>query len=262
MELVAGNKELEALNTRLNDPAELAAYKQQYDGYKTRFLPRVLGRSLVLLGNLVYGREPSYLKFRAVEIIARVPYHSWSSAAFTLLTLFFSNEQRALHLSRITRYARLASDNETMHVVVTSQLARSEEKAGFIRHTLIPMLFAFFYFWASYWLYIIRPRWSYELNYLFESHAFEQYSRFLETRGDALKQKPIKSDFLAWYGRNPANQYEFFRSVRNDEIVHRNESIHEVDEAADARRVRALRQIAVCAAVTVLAAAVLGLANM
>ncbi|KND50681.1 MAG: Oxidase [Parcubacteria bacterium C7867-001] len=244
MELIAGDKELEALNIQLNDPTQLAAYKGPLDTYRPHLLPRVFGSFLVFCGNLVYGREPSYLKFRAVEIIARVPYHSWSSAAFTLLTLFFSNEKKALRLSNVARYSRIASDNETMHVVVISQLARKEVKAGYVRHTLVPMLFAFFYFWASYWMYLIRPRWSYELNYLFESHAFAQYDRFLELHDEELRHKAVESDFLAWYGRTPIHQYDFFRSVRNDEIVHRNQSIHDIDEEADLRRIRLLKRIA------------------
>jgi hypothetical protein len=256
MELIAGDKELEALNVQLNDPTQLEAYKKPYDTYRPRLLPRILGYFLIWCGNVVYGREPSYLKFRAVEIIARVPYHSWSSAAFTLLTLFFSNEQKALRLSTSARYAKIASDNETMHVVVISQLAQKEEKAGCIRHSLIPMLFAFLYFWASYWLYLIRPRWSYELNYLFESHAFEQYDRFLEKHGEELRKKPVASDFLAWYGRNFINQYDLFRSIRNDEIVHRNQSIHAIDEEADMPRVRLLTFILSCIVVVLCGSAV------
>lgn len=228
MELQRGNEELETLNQALNDPQALKAYKEPLDGYRVSLVPRFLGLSLVWCGNLVYGREPSYLKFRAVEVIARVPYHSWASSAFTLLTLFYSNERKAMRLSNVAKYARLAQDNETMHVVVISQLAKGEEKAGLIRHTLIPMLFAFFYFWWSYVLYLVNPRYSYELNYMFENHAFEQYSRFLETRGEELKKKPVRSDFLDWYGRHPRTQYEFFLSIRNDEIIHRNTSIHEI----------------------------------
>lgn len=249
MELTIGNRELELLNAQLSDPEQLDAYKKPLDGYHPHLLPQVLGRFLVLCGNLVYGYEPSYLKFRAVEVIARVPYHSWSSAAYTLLTLFYSDEQKAMRLSKVTRFARIAQDNETMHVVVISRLAEEEEKAGFVRHTLIPMLFAFFYFWASYILYLMRPRWSYELNYLFESHAFEQYDRFLDARGEELKRKPIISDFLVWYGRNQKDQYEFFRSVRNDEIIHRNQSIHEIDEDADKRHVRFLKWLPVFAVI-------------
>ena len=188
MELQRGNEELETLNKALNDPETLKAYKEPLDSYRVSLVPRLLGLSLVWCGNLVYGKEPSYLKFRAVEVIARVPYHSWASSAYTLLTLFYSDQKRALSLSNVAKYARLAQDNETMHVVVISQLAKGEEKAGLIRHTLIPMFFAFFYFWWSYVLYLVNPRYSYELNYMFENHAFEQYNRFLEKRGDEKKR--------------------------------------------------------------------------
>lgn len=229
-EIKKKNKEFEDLVESLNDEAKLSDYKAIYDDYKVGVLPAVLGWLLVTCGNLVYGKDPSYKKFRAVEVIARVPYQSWASAAYTLLTMFYTDESKALELSSTTRFARKANDNETMHVVVISHIVQTEhKKISWIIHTLIPMCFAFFYFWASYFLFLINKRWSYELNYLFESHAFAQYSTFLHKYGDRLKDKPIQSDFLAWYGRTPANQYEFFRSVRNDEIIHRNKSIEEID---------------------------------
>lgn len=228
MELVRGNEELEKLNQELNDPERLKNYKLIYDTYHPAFLPRLLGGFLVGCGNLLYGREPSYLKFRAVEVVARVPYHSWSSAAYTLLTIFYKDEKRALKLAEVTRFARLSQDNETMHVVVISHLSAAEERPRFLLHTAVPMCFAFFYFWWSYVLYLANPRYSYELNYIFEQHAFEQYSRFLDIRGEELKKKKIESKFLNWYGRHPENHFEFFRSVRNDELIHRNSSIDEI----------------------------------
>lgn len=228
MELLRGNVELEELNKKLNDPEELRKYKEKYDSYSPSWVPKILGTLLVWCGNIVYGKNPSYLKFRAVEVIARVPYQSWSSAAYTLLTLFYTHEQKAMQLSRASKFARVSQDNETMHVVVISRLALVEERAGFIRHTCIPMFFAFFYFWASYWLYIINPRYSYELNFMFESHAFQQYNRFLEERKDILMSKTMQSEFLNWYGRYPHTQFDFFKSIRNDEIIHRNSSIEEI----------------------------------
>ncbi|MBX9765151.1 hypothetical protein K2X83_00745, partial [Patescibacteria group bacterium] len=117
----------EELVLKLNDEQELAAFKAKYDGYKPGFVPRILGSLLVFCGNAVYGKKPSYLKFRAVEVIARVPYHSWESAAFTFLTMFFMNEKKAIALSNVAWFGRMASDNETMHVVVISQLAKKAE---------------------------------------------------------------------------------------------------------------------------------------
>ncbi|MBX9906276.1 hypothetical protein K2X96_00050 [Patescibacteria group bacterium] len=228
MELQKGDRELEALNIQLNDQDSLRQYKEPYDHYSVSFIPHLFGCSLVWCGNIVYGKEPSYLKFRAIEVIARVPYYSWISASYTMLTFFYNDPAKAMKLSEVEKYARLAEDNETMHVVVISELAQKEGKVGFVRHTLIPMLFAFFYFWSSYILFLLYPRYSYELNYFFENHAFDQYDRFLEMYREELKQKTISSDFLNWYGRSPRTQYEFFMSVRNDEIIHRNTSIERI----------------------------------
>jgi len=218
----------EELNEALNDPETLASFRARHDGYRARWFPRLLGTILIKAGDLLYGKRPSYLKFRAIEIVARVPYYSWDSATYTLLTLFFTDEHKALQLSNVSRFSRLAQDNETMHVVVISALARLEQRAGFIRYTLIPMLFAFVYFWGLYWLYFVSRKQSLELNYIFEQHAFTQYDEFLRVHEEELKQKPVESEFLVWYGRTPSNQYEFFRSVRNDELIHRNASIMEI----------------------------------
>ena len=220
--------EHERLIESLCDDTVRAAYKSPLDAYRPSMVPRLLGGFLVWCGNMVYGTKPSYLKFRAIEVIARVPYQSWASAAFTLLTLFYADEQRALRLSTISRFARFSSDNETMHVVVISALAKKEHPAGIVRHTLIPLLFAFFYFWTSYLMYLINSRWALETNYIFEQHAFDQYSLFLTQNEALLKSKSIVSEFLTWYGRHPRSHYEFFLSVRNDELVHRNQSIHEI----------------------------------
>lgn len=220
--------EYEQLIESLNDDSLRAAYQTPLDTYRLGLFPRALGGLLVWCGNVVYGYEPSYLKFRAVEIVARVPYQSWTSALFTLLTLFYSDEHRALKLSTLSRFARFATDNETMHVVVISKLARVHSSAGFVRYTLIPVLFSFFYFWFSYVLYLIYPRWSLEINFLFEQHSYSQYSLFLEKYGESMRHCSIESEYLAWYGRNPRSEYEFFCSVRNDELVHRNRSVHEI----------------------------------
>lgn len=221
--------EFEALVASLNDIAVRDAYRTPLDTYQTGRLPRFLAGILVTCGSLVYGETPSYQKFRAVEVIARVPYHSWASAIFTLLTLFCTDEARALRLSTLSRFTRFAADNETMHVVVISALAHEYQPAGFFRHTFIPVAFAFFYFWISYFLYLLYPRWSLETNFLFEQHAFEQYSRFLAREGEELRRRPITSEFLRQYGRHPRSQYEFFESVRNDELIHRNRSIRELE---------------------------------
>ena len=60
--------EYERLVESLNDAATLAAYAAQYAGYRVSLLPRVLGGFLIWSGNVVYGRTPSYQKFRAIGV--------------------------------------------------------------------------------------------------------------------------------------------------------------------------------------------------
>lgn len=220
-----GKQEHEALVAVLNDPAQLKAYAASCGDVKLALIPRAFGWFLVNAGNFFYGKKPSYLKFRAVEVIARVPYHSWASVAHTLLTFVYMDEKRALKLCEDNNFARLSQENETMHVIVVSKLARTEARVNFLLHTFIPTLFAFFYFWIGYLMYLFNPKWSLQLNYLFENHAFEQYDQFLKENENALKNKIVASDFLIWYGRDPQSQYDFFQSVRNDELIHRNKSI-------------------------------------
>lgn len=220
----------EALLKSLEDTGQLEEYKKSYDGYQVGIIPKILGTLLVTCGNTVYGREPSYGKFKAVEVIARIPYQSWEVASYMLLTMCYSNEKKAIELSKTSRFGRASQDNETMHVVVFSQLAKKYGQDGFIRHTLIPLLFSFGYAAASFILYLFSPKSALQLNYLFEDHAFAQYTRYIETHGEELRSRPILSDFLEFYGRHVKSEYEFFVSVKNDEIIHRNMSAHRADE--------------------------------
>lgn len=218
----------EALVRELNDPTLRTEYARAYDSYKPGIVAQVLGWLLVFSGTVVYGKKPSYAKFKAVEVIARIPYQSWEVATYTLLTGLYANEQRAIALAKTSTFSRQAQDNETMHVVVITQICKRMRCTGFFRHTLIPLLFAFFYFWTIYILYMLSPKSALELNFLFESHAYAQYQEFLEREGERLRDTPVMSDFLTFYGRNVRSEYELFESIRNDELVHRNRSIREM----------------------------------
>ena len=219
----------EDLVRQLIDPELRADYARPYDNYWPGIIPTLFGWFLVFTGTLMYGRKPSYGKFKAIEVIARIPYQSWEVAAYTMLSAFHGNEKHAMRLTRTTAFSRAAQDNETMHVVVISHLARSHGGIGFFRHTLAPLLFALVYFWVIYILYMISHRTSLEMNYVFEKHAYAQYQEFLDTHGEELKKRTCSSEFLDFYGRKVMNEYEFFETVRNDELIHRNRSIREIE---------------------------------
>ena len=222
------NTQHETLLEQLKDEDFHKEYEERYNNYKVGLIPLMLGKLLVFSGNLVYGTKPSYGKFQAVEVIARIPYQSWEMISYLFLTGLYGNEKRAMKLTQTSRFGRVAQDNETMHVVVMSKLAKEARQTGPIRFYLIPLLFSFFYFQVNALLYIFSRKASLELNYMFESHAYEQYTRFLEENKEMLEKKSIESRFLDFYGRKCANQYEFFKSVRDDELIHRNRSIERI----------------------------------
>jgi len=223
------HQEHEALVHELNDPELRAAYAAPYNNYKTGLIASVLGWLLVTSGTLMYGRKPSYGKFKAIEVIARIPYQSWEVASYTLLTAFYGNEKKAIDLTKTGMFSRMAQDNETMHVVVITKICKERKCVGPVRHMLIPLIFAFFYFWTIYLLYMLHRKSALELNNLFENHAFHQYQQFLDENEAALKERMCMSDFLTLYGRHVRSEYELFETIRNDELIHRNRSIRELE---------------------------------
>ncbi len=222
----------EDLVNRLKDPEVLKSYMADCDGYKPSLAARALGRMLVASGNLMYGTKPSYEKFKAIEVIARIPYQSWESVAYTLLTRFYTDEERAIRLLKVLPFARHAHDNETMHVVVISQIAKKQGNLHFMQHTLTPLLFSFFYYWIIWLLSFFDRKVAFELNYMFEQHAFDQYTEFVNEHAEVLRSLPLESHFLKVYGREAKNEYEFFNTVRLDEVIHRNCSLVMVRELA------------------------------
>lgn len=218
----------EALVRELCDPALRAEYARPYDDYQVAWVASFLGFLLVATGTLLYGKKPGYAKFKAIEVIARIPYQSWEVASYTLLTAFYQNEKRAIELTKTSMFSRMAQDNETLHVVVISQIVKRLKCADFIRHTLIPLIMSFFYFWTLYVLYMISRKSALELNYVFENHAYHQYDLFLKNEEASLKHRMCESEFLTLYGREHLTEYHLFESIRNDELIHRNRTIREL----------------------------------
>lgn len=189
-----------------------------------------LGYALFAFMNLMYGKKPSLGKFRALEVVARIPYQSWEVVHYFLTTHFYANERRAIGLFRDSEFARSAQDNETMHVVVITQMCKSEKTGtGILRFYIVPLLLAYVYAIFCLLFYFFTPRKAYELNYIFENHAREQYTIFL-ANNEHFKEKPLQSKFLEMYGRANDNYYDFFTGVRDDEIKHRDRSLEAMKE--------------------------------
>ncbi len=215
----------ERLLKKLNNKEKLRIYKEKYDNYKTGIFPRIISNFLFGTVDILYGFKPSIQKFKVIEVVARVPYETWEFVNYFLITSFFNNEDKAIKYSKIANFGKFSQDNETMHVVVISQICKNENKGNWFSHTLVPIILAYIYFFISTILYIFSKKASYELNYLFENHAYNQYSKYILENKDKLKNKKFNSKYLEYYGRKINNELDLFISIRNDEIIHRNKSI-------------------------------------
>ncbi len=67
-----------------------------------------------------------------------------------------------------------------------------------------------------------------EIEKLWEKKIHQIFDEFIKANETSLKAKKVESEFLKFYGRTVENEYELFRLIRNDEIVHRNESIEKI----------------------------------
>ena len=200
-------------------------HKQNPDVKISAFVTVLMGPLFVMM-DVLYGKQPTLGKFRVLEVIARIPYQSWEILNYFIATHFYTDEERAIQLFQDSHYPRYAQDNETMHVVVVTQLCIKEKVGtGFFRFHVIPILMAYGYSVFCTLFYFFTPRKSYELNYVFEDHARKQYQIYLDLN-PGLREKRLESKFLAVYGRGDVdNYYDFFAGVRDDEIEHRDNSL-------------------------------------
>ena len=120
----------------------------------------------------------------------------------------------------------MAQDNETMHVVVLSQIVQRLRLPKLHSSYVHPFLFSFFYFWTVYILFLVsRRRHSTSITSLSRC-AYEQYSQFLENEGETPEtdSRHLRLPCILW--KNVRNEYELFELIRNDELIHRNHSAH------------------------------------
>ena len=95
-------------------------------------------------------------------------------------------------------------------------------RLGFIRHRIIPQVLAFVYYQLSWFMYAVRPNWSYRLNADFEDHAEHEYA-FLVEENPQWESTPYEGSFAGDYGTY-ASTADLFRQIGYDERMHKLES--------------------------------------
>ncbi len=219
--------------TESTEPPKLAAAALRAEQQHTLDAPRrpygVAARGLFAVLDLIYGRPRSLSKFKVLEVVARVPYQAWENVAYVAVTHRYSRPAFARRIFDRVHESRGQQDNEQWHLLIMEELVeRAGKREGFVKFRVLPQALAMAYYWLSWLLYVIRPRWSYALNADFEDHAEHEYARFVAEHPE-LEDEPYDGLFADDYGHF-ASVADLLRQIGHDERTHKLESLARMDE--------------------------------
>lgn len=208
-------------------PVEQLRFAQAQTLRTPRFRYSIPARLLFFVTDLIYGKQGSVLKFKVLEIVARVPYQAWERAAYTALTRAHRKTRLARRIFDRVVQTRAQQDNEQWHLLIMEELAQRQGLAQpFARFRLLPQLLAIGYYHLSWILYVLWPTASYRLNAAFEDHAEHEYMLYVAEHPE-LEHQPYEGMFGRDYGHY-ASLADLFRQIGHDERVHKEESLAEL----------------------------------
>ena len=215
------------------EPPKLAATELRAEQQATLDSPRrrygVAARGLFTVLDLIYGKPRSLSKFKVLEVVARVPYQAWENVAYVAVTHRYSRPAFARRIFDRVHESRGQQDNEQWHLLILEELVdRTGKRESFVKFRILPQAIAVAYYWLSWLLYVIRPRWSYALNADFEDHAEHEYARFVAEHPE-LEHEPYEGLFADDYGHF-ASVADLLRQIGHDERMHKLESLARMDE--------------------------------
>lgn len=190
----------------------------------------LLAKILFITMDLFYGKKRTLSKFKVLEVIARVPYQAWEHVAYIAMTHTYKTPEFARRIFEFVIESRRQQDNEQWHLFIIEELTGKQGfKENFFLYRLIPQIMAFIYYHISWVLYVIKPRWSYELNADFEDHAEHEYMEFVE-QNPAFETQPFTSQFEKDYG-SYTSLADLLRQIGLDERHHKEESLARIRNA-------------------------------
>ncbi len=194
-----------------------------------RRTPSLSAKLLFTVMDLLYGPERTLPKFRVLELVARVPYQAWENVAYVAMTHTSRQQGFARRVFDKVRVSRFEQDNEQWHLLILEELVQERgERLGFVRHRIVPQIIAFVYYQLSWFMYAIRPRWSYRLNADFEDHAEHEYALLVDEHPE-WADIPYTGQFAGDYGRYDSLA-DLFRQIGYDERLHKLESESRMEE--------------------------------
>ncbi|HSL56484.1 MAG TPA: alternative oxidase [Acidimicrobiales bacterium] len=178
-------------------------------------------RALFAIMDRLYGEPRTLEKFRVLELVARVPYQAWENVAYVAVTHTARRPGFARRVFDRVRVARFEQDNEQWHLLILEELTGDDERP-FVRTRIVPQILAFAYYQLSWFMYVVRPAWSYRLNADFEDHAEHEYA-LLVAEHPEWEHVPYDGDFADDFGSYDSLA-DLFRQISYDERLHKEES--------------------------------------
>jgi ubiquinol oxidase len=179
-------------------------------------------RALFTIMDRLYGEPRTLWKFRVLELVARVPYQAWENVAYVAVTHTGRQPGFARRVFDRVRTARWEQDNEQWHLLILEELTGRNGRSLFIRSRVVPQVLAFAYYQLSWFMYVVRPTWSYRLNADFEDHAEHEYALLVDEHPE-WEEVPYDGSFSDDFGSYDSLA-DLFRQIGYDERLHRLES--------------------------------------
>jgi demethoxyubiquinone hydroxylase (CLK1/Coq7/Cat5 family) len=181
-------------------------------------------RVLFTLMDTVYGKERSLEKFKVLEIVARVPYQSWEVVSYIAITHMYPDRGFAKEMFDRVKLAREAQDNEQYHLLILEDILQQRGKrASWVKRRLLPQVIAIPYYYTTWLMTALRPRWAFALNADFEDHAEHEYMGFVADHPE-FDETPVSSVFFEDYGEF-ATLGDLLRQIGLDERHHKEDSL-------------------------------------
>lgn len=184
----------------------------------------ILARILFITMDLVYGRKKTFSKFKALELLARVPYQSRENVAYIAITHMYADREFARRVFNRVKETREAQDNEMWHLLILEELIHASGiKENVLLYRILPQVIAFTYYHICWFLYAVKPSRGYLLNAQFEDHAEHEYMEFV-AENPQFESEPFKSLFEEDYA-SFESVADAFRQIAHDERMHKEESL-------------------------------------
>jgi len=181
-------------------------------------------RILFLAMDLLYGHKRNLEKFKVLEIVARVPYQSWEVVSYIAITHMYPDKAFAREMFDRVKLARDAQDNEQFHLLILEDLLHQRgHEASWFKGRILPQLLAIPYYYTTWVMTALRPRWAFALNADFEDHAEHEYMTFVSEHAE-FDSQPAEHTWQDEYGHFESLG-DLLRNISLDERHHKLDSI-------------------------------------